>query len=94
MLNNNIRSQMPISDVWFPASTYWTQGRIRDRYPVFPFLLFPFLDASSHLYNRVCPSVRPTVRISVRRSVRHAFVNNYETTFLCQSNEKVAWGHH
>ena len=28
----------------------------------------PFLDASSHLYERVCPSVRP--------SVGHAFVKN------------------
>ena len=29
-----------------------------------------FLDASSHLYKRVCPSVRRSVRPSVRRSVR------------------------
>ena len=28
-----------------------------------------FLDASSHLYKRVCPSVRPSVRRSVRPSV-------------------------
>ena len=28
-----------------------------------------FLDATSHLYKRVCPSVRPSVRWSVRRSV-------------------------
>ena len=39
------------------------------------FVLFPFLDASSHLYKRVCPSVcrsvRPSVRPSVRRSVRN-----------------------
>ena len=26
----------------------------------------PFLDASSHLYKRVCPYVRPSVRMSVR----------------------------
>ena len=32
--------------------------------------LVPFLDASSHLYNRVCPSVGPSVRRSVRPSVR------------------------
>ena len=54
--------------------------------PVFPssFLSFPpyrclsfpsshlpcFLDASSHLYMRVCLSVGPSVRWSVRRSVR------------------------
>ena len=31
---------------------------------------FGFLDASSHLYMRVCPSVRPSVRPSDRRSVR------------------------
>ena len=29
-----------------------------------------FLDASSHLYKRVCPSVRWSVRRSVGRSVR------------------------
>ena len=29
-----------------------------------------FLDASTHLYKRVCPSVRPSVRRSVGRSVR------------------------
>ena len=29
-----------------------------------------FLDASSHLYNRVCPSIRPSVRPLVRPSVR------------------------
>ena len=35
-----------------------------------------FLDASSHLYNRVCPSVGRSVRPSVRRSAGHAFVKN------------------
>ena len=29
-----------------------------------------FLDASTHLYMRVCPSVRPSVRPSVGRSIR------------------------
>ena len=29
-----------------------------------------FLDASSHLYKRVCPSVRPSVRPYVHMSVR------------------------
>ena len=32
-------------------------------------LAITVLDASSHLYNRVCPSVRPSVRQLVRRSV-------------------------
>ena len=35
-----------------------------------------FLDASSHLYKRVCPSVGPSVDLSVRPSVCHAFVKN------------------
>ena len=33
-----------------------------------------FLDAFSHLYKRVCPSVGPSVRRSVRRSVGHTRV--------------------
>ena len=33
----------------------------------------PFLDAVSHLYKRVCPSVRPSVGPSVRRSVPRYF---------------------
>merc|ERR1712240_966519 len=40
------------------------------------FLLLPcisFLDASSHLYMRVCPSVGPSVRPSVRPSVTLSF---------------------
>ena len=43
-----------------------------------------FLDASTHLYKRLCPSVRRSVGPSVRRSVRpsvdpsvrHAFIKN------------------
>ena len=35
--------------------------------------LSPFLDASSHLYMRVCSSVRPSVRRSVGPSVRRSF---------------------
>ena len=38
----------------------------------FVFFILCFLDASSHLYMRVCPSVG----WSVRRSVGHAFVKN------------------
>ena len=34
-------------------------------------VLSTFLDASSHLYKRVCPSVGPSVRRSVGRSVRN-----------------------
>merc|ERR1711951_309795 len=45
-----------------------------------------FLDASSHLYKRVCPSVGPSVRPSVRRSVRwlvgDAFVKNKENHYF------------
>ena len=35
--------------------------------------LFYFLDASTHLYKRVCPSVSPSVHLSVRPSVCNAF---------------------
>ena len=35
-----------------------------------------FLDASSHLYNRACPSDGPSVGRSVRPSVGDAFVKN------------------
>ena len=38
--------------------------------------LISFLDASSHLYNWVCPSVGPSVRRSVGPSVGDAFVKN------------------
>ena len=33
-----------------------------------------FLDASTHLYKRLCPSVGPSVRPSVGPSVGHAFL--------------------
>ena len=36
-----------------------------------------FSDASSHLYKRVCPSVRPSVRPSIRRSVRRSVRNAF-----------------
>ena len=52
---------------------------IKKRYHSFQTVIL-FLDASSHLYKRVCPSVGPSVRPSVRRSVGpyvcHAFVKN------------------
>ena len=35
--------------------------------------IFSFLDASSHLYKRVCLSVRPSVRPSAHPSIRYAF---------------------
>ena len=37
-----------------------------------------FLDASSHLYKSVCPSVRP----SVRRSIGNAFVKNARKSLI------------
>ena len=33
------------------------------------------IDASLHLYKRVCLSVRPSVGLSVRKAFGHAFVN-------------------
>ena len=38
------------------------------------FLLLDFLDAFSHLYRRVCPSVGQSIRPSVGRSVHHTRV--------------------
>ena len=37
--------------------------------PLFPPALLPFLDAFSHLYKRVCPSIGQSVRPSVGRPV-------------------------
>ena len=42
-----------------------------------------FLDASTHLYMRVCPSVRRSVGRSVRRSVRPSVRNAF---FLNRGN--------
>ena len=50
----------------------------------------PFLDASSHLYKRVCPSVGPSVRPSVGPSVRWSVplssktreINNFEQNIV------------
>ena len=49
-----------------------------------------FLDASSHLYKRVCPSVRPSVRRSVGPSVRPsvAFVSNTRKRVNSTSEEE------
>ena len=41
-----------------------------------------FLDASSHLYKRVCPSVRPSVRRSVGPSVRRAVTPSQNEPFV------------
>ena len=38
----------------------------------------PFLDASKHLYKRVCPSVGPSVRPSVGPSQSAIFAGNEE----------------
>ena len=69
--------------------------RILSPYFFLSFFFQLFLDASSHLYKRVCPSVRPSVgpsvRRSVRRSVRHAFVKNAQNWgFYVQ---KWSWRH-
>ena len=46
------------------------------------FLAKSFLNASSHLYNRVCPSIRLSVGLSVRLSVGDAFVKNKENQWF------------
>ena len=42
-----------------------------------------FLDASLHLYKRVCPSVGPSVRWLVRRSATSYFQNLKMEVFVC-----------
>ena len=60
------------------------RNRVDSIFILFNFIYLPFLDASSHLYKRVCPSVHqsiglsigPSVRRSVRWSVRNPFFSN------------------
>ena len=48
--------------------------------------LSPFLDASTHLYKRLCPSVRPLVRPLVRGSVRNPLTKNVITARKLKEN--------
>ena len=48
-----------------------------------------FLDASSHLYKRVCPSVRPSVGPSVRRSVRPSVRPSVRNPFFPNSRKRL-----
>ena len=45
------------------------------------FIKYPFLDASSHLYKRVCPSIR--------QSVGNAFVKNDKNAVLAINYSKT-----
>ena len=72
-----------------PYTQLWTNTNSRksvtwSAVPVTP--AFIFLDASSHLYKRVCPSVGPSVGPSVRPSVgpsvRDAFVKIAENGLM------------
>jgi len=58
-----------------PSTTFYSDFYISWAY---------FLDASSHLYMRSCPSVGPSVRPSVGRSVRPSLCNLF---FLNAENE-------
>ena len=55
-----------------------------------------FLDAPSHLYKRVCPSVGPSVRRSVRRMVRPQLFSKVKRThtrrILCRVSGLVPRG--
>ena len=48
-----------------------------------------FLDAFSHLYKRVCPTVRPSVRPSVCRLVRVEFLGNGLNLYISIGNMKL-----
>ena len=68
-----------------------SQRQLIDAFFFFFFLFLLFLDASSHLYKRVCQSVGRLVRRSVGPSVRHAFVKNaWNREFYVQ---KWSWRH-
>ena len=60
---------------WLACSQKMESRREKNLVEVF------FLDAFSHLYKRVCPSVRPSVGRSVRRSVRR-LVRHTRVEFL------------
>ena len=49
---------------------------------------FTFLDASTHLYKRVCPSVRPSNDPSIGPSDRNAFVSNTQKRVISTSKVK------
>ena len=48
-----------------------------------------FLDASTHLFMRVCPSVRPSVHPSVRPSVRHVLTKSVKTCRMQVNSSKL-----
>ena len=51
-----------------PEMNYSSISKLRPSAIAYPFsVIFFFLDAFSHLYERVCPSVRPSVCSSVGR---------------------------
>ena len=52
-------SQLERSRLGYPVVHLLPGGMVSD------YLMFRFLDASSHLYKRVCASVGPSVRCSV-----------------------------
>ena len=67
-------SNKRVDFIQFLTIVGWLVGNF-DFFGVFQAVFaYTFLDASSHLYTRVCPSVGPSVRWSVRPSVRHTFL--------------------
>ena len=49
-----------------------------------------FLDASTHLYMRVCPSVRPSVRPSVHPSFRRSVTRFFLTRKFDKSDKSLS----
>ena len=70
----------------YQSENYQTDA---DKYGWQLYQLFHFLDKSSHLYNRVCPSVRRSVGRSVGPSFRHAFVKNKGNQYFRANKSKL-----
>ena len=50
-----------------------------------------FLDASSHLYMRLCPSVGPSVGPLIRRSIGPSVMHSSETCKSCSRQSEMIW---
>ena len=76
--------------------THWKSKMLIYRFSVSHQLMFAryaFLDASSHLYKRPCPSVGPLVGKSIGRFIRNALVKLGEKWFThCLESFKMQQG--
>ena len=57
-------------------------------------VIFALVDAPTHLYTRLRPSVCPSVRLSIRLSVHYAFVKTAENGQFRQESVIYLWEGH